>query len=335
MKITLFEGDGIGPEITESAKRVLDSLDVDIEYEPFLIGERAYKEFGELIPSMAYESIKRNKIALKAPVTTPIGKGFRSVNVELRLKFNLYANIRPSITLPNTNSRYDNINIVIVRENTEDLYAGIEKDTEDGAESIKRITYKASERIIRYAFDYAVKNNRKRVTCVHKANIMKKSDGLFLNIFNEIKNEYKDIEADSKIIDNMCMQLVMYPEKYDVIVAPNLYGDILSDLVAGLTGGLGIAPGANIGDDCAIFEAVHGSAPDIAGKGIANPIALLQTSAMMLDYMHLDDKANLLRKAIYMTLSKGKNLTRDLGGVATTKEITDDIINNIKILQNN
>ncbi len=325
-KITLFEGDGIGPEITAQLKRVFEALKLDFEYEEFLIGQRAYEKYGVLIPEEAIESIKRNKIAIKAPVTTPIGTGFKSVNVQLRLLFDLYVNFRPAKTMHGVPSKYDNVDIVTFRENTEDLYVGDEYEIEDGYVAKKIITKKCSERIIRYAFEYAKKNNRKKVTCIHKANILKKSDGLFLKTFNEMKEEYPNIIADNKIIDNACMQLVTNPSQFDCIVAPNLYGDIITDLIAGLVGGLGVAPAANIGEDVAIFEAVHGSAPDIAGKGIVNPTALLLSGALMLDYIGENYKAYLLRKAIEKTIQT-KFKTKDLGGMATTEEFVNKIVN--------
>lgn len=325
--ITLFRGDGIGPEICESVKQVLNALKLDLKLEEFNVGEAEYERNGALIPQAAFDSIEKNKIILKAPITTPIGKGFKSCNVQLRLKYDLYANIRPAKTLPNIKVPFDNVDVVIFRENTEDLYVGIEEEIDENTIHAKKIiTRKCSERIIRSAFDYAVKNNRKRVSCVHKANILKKSDGLFLNIFNEIKEEYPQIEADAYIVDNVCMQLVMHPEKFDVMVMPNLYGDILSDLASGLIGGLGLLPSANIGNDYAMFEAVHGSAPDIAGKNIANPTALLLSAAMMLDYIDESHAAERIRKAIQEVLIEGKTLTRDLHGEATTTEFTQAII---------
>ena len=329
-RITLFEGDGIGPEITKAVKDVFKALNVDIEYEEYLIGQRAYEKYGTLIPEDAIASIKRNKVALKAPVTTPIGKGFRSVNVELRLLFDLYVNLRPALSLPHTKSKYENIDIITFRENTEDLYIGEEHPIDDGFEAIKRITKTKSERIIRYAFEYAIKNKRHKLTCVHKANILKKSDGLFLETFNRLKEEYPSIEANDKIVDNMCMQLVMNPKEFDCLVAPNLYGDIITDLIAGLIGGLGVAPAANIGKDVAIFEAVHGSAPDIAGQNIANPTALLLSASMMLIHLNEIEKAKILQDAITKVLLEGKVLTKDLGGSSSTNEFTDAIINAIK-----
>ncbi|MCF0110280.1 MAG: isocitrate/isopropylmalate dehydrogenase family protein [Erysipelotrichaceae bacterium] len=328
--ITLFEGDGIGPEITKEVVRILNALQLPLQFEPYEIGQTAYDHTGELIPQDAIDSIKRNKVALKAPVTTPIGKGFRSVNVGLRLAFDLYANIRPAKSLPSVITRYDDVDLVVFRENTEDLYIGIEEVIDENTvHAIKKITRKASERIIRAAFDYAVTNNRKKVTCVHKANILKKSDGLFLQIFNEIKNEYPDIISNDLIVDNTCMQLVMNPKQFDVMVMPNLYGDILSDLTSGLIGGLGLLPSANKNDEYAIFEAVHGSAPDIAGKNIANPTALLLSACMMLDHLGYMEEADRIRKAINKVLTSTAIRTKDLGGTATTTEYTDAIIANL------
>ena len=327
MKITLFKGDGIGPEITDEVLRVLNALNLPLEFEEFDIGQTSYDKTGVLIPDEAIESIKRNKVALKAPVTTPIGKGFRSVNVGLRLALDLYTNIRPAKSLKGVKTKYDNVDLVTFRENTEDLYIGLEEEiSPDEVHAIKKITRKASERIIRSAFDYALNNNRHKVTCVHKANILKKSDGLFLHIFEEIAGEYPDIEANSLIVDNTCMQLVMKPEQFDIMVMPNLYGDILSDLTSGLIGGLGLLPSCNKNDDCAIFEAVHGSAPDIAGKGIANPTALLLSAVMMLEHLNFKDEANRIKKAINDVLENTDIRTPDLGGTSSTKEYTDAII---------
>ena len=327
--IVLLPGDGIGPEIVESVCKILDTAGANLNYHKYDIGQTSYDKCGKLIPEETIDAIKKYKVALKGPVTTPIGKGFRSVNVNLRLQFDLYTNLRPAYSIDNI-SKYKNVDIVTVRENTEDLYIGEEREIENGYEAIKRITIPASDRIIRFAFEYAVKNNRRKVTCVHKANILKKSDGLFLDRFKMIAKDYPSIEIDDKIIDNMCMQLVMYPQKYDVIVCPNLYGDILSDLISGLIGGLGLVPGANIGKDVAIFEAVHGSAPDIAGQGIANPIALLQSACMMLKHIGKIDVANTIEQAIIKTLNNQEALTKDLGGSSTTLELTNAIINNLK-----
>lgn len=331
MKITLFKGDGIGPEITAEVVRIINELHLPIEFEEYDIGQTAYEKYGELIPESAIESIKRNRVALKAPVTTPVGKGFRSVNVGLRLAFDLFANIRPARNLPGVKTRYDDIDLVVFRENTEDLYIGEERIVDDNTvEAIKRITRKASERIIKRAFDYAVKHNRKRVTCVHKANILKKSDGLFLAVFNEIAADYPYVKADNLIVDNACMQLVMRPEEFDVMVMPNLYGDIISDLTSGLIGGLGLLPSANLNDEYAIFEAVHGSAPDIAGKNIANPTAMLLSACMMLDHLGYQKEADLIRGSIDDVLSHTDIRTRDLGGSATTSEYASAIISTMK-----
>lgn len=326
MLITLFKGDGIGPEISAEVIRVIDALNLDIQFEKFDIGQTAYAKCGELIPKQAVESLRKNKIALKAPVTTPIGKGFRSVNVSLRLLFDLYANIRPAKSLPNVKCRYEDVDLIVFRENTEDLYIGQEKVIDDNTvEAIKRISRTASKRIIRSAFEYAKSNNRKRVTCVHKANILKKSDGLFLEVFNEIKQDY-NIESDDIIVDNCCMQLVMHPERFDVMVMPNLYGDIVSDLTSGLIGGLGLLPSVNKNDEYAIFEAVHGSAPDIAGKGIANPTALLLSACMMLDHIGYNDEADRVREAINDVLLNTDLRTIDLGGNSTSREYIEEII---------
>ena len=331
-KVTLFKGDGIGPEICACVVRVLDALNLDIEFEAFEVGEAEYNRNGALIPAAAFESIERNKIVLKAPITTPIGKGFRSCNVQLREKYDLYSNIRPAKNLPNVITPFNNVDMVIFRENTEDLYVGVEERIDENTvHATKIITRKCSERIIRAAFDYAVKNNRKKVSCIHKANILKMSDGMFLSIFNEIKEEYPTIQSDVFIVDNACMQMVMHPEKFDVMVMPNLYGDILSDLASGLIGGLGFLPSANLGKDVAMFEAVHGSAPDIAGQNLANPTALLLSACMMLDYMNESDAATKIRQAIHAVLEEGKVLTRDCGGTSTTTEFTDAIIDAMKM----
>lgn len=326
--IVILKGDGIGPEIVDAVCEILDKAGAQLRYHSYDIGQTSYDKTQELIPQETLDAIKKYKIALKGPVTTPIGKGFRSVNVNLRLAFDLYTNLRPAHSFQNI-SKYSNVDIVTVRENTEDLYIGEEHEIDGGYEAIKRITKSSTDRIIRYAFEYALNNNRKKVTVIHKANILKKTDGLFLERFKEIAKEYPTILADDKIIDNMCMQLVMYPEKYDVLVAPNLYGDIISDLIAGLVGGLGLVPGANLGKDVAIFEAVHGSAPDIAGQGIANPIALLEAAVMMLNHMGKKDIASKITASIYKTLNDGAALTKDLGGSATTKELTAAIIKNL------
>lgn len=327
--ITLIPGDGIGPEIVNAMKKVIKASGAEIKWEEVEAGAKVIEEYKTPIPDYVIDSIKKNKIAIKGPITTPIGKGFKSVNVTLRQSLDLYVNLRPVKSFKGIKSRYEDVDLVIVRENTEDLYAGIEHKIGDyGAESIKLITKPACERIVDFAFDYAVKNNRKKVTGVHKANIMKLSDGLFLNTFNEVSKNY-DITHDDLIVDAAAMNLVLNPEKYDVMVMPNLYGDILSDLCSGLVGGLGIIPGANIGKDYAVFEAVHGSAPDIAGKNIANPTAIIQSSIMMLRYIDEYDKALKIEKALKKVFMDNSKLTVDLGGNSTTDEFTEEIIKNM------
>ena len=329
-KITCFEGDGIGPEITNAVLSILDALHLPIEFEKYDLGLAAYEKTGTLIPEEAIESLKRNRVALKGPCTTPIGHGFRSVNVQLRLLFDLYANIRPAATLPNVKSRYDHVDLVVFRENTEDLYIGEEHViSEDEIHAIKKITRSASERIIRAAFEYAKANGRHRVTCVHKANILKKSDGLFLSIFEEIAQEYPELASDSLIVDACCMNLVMHPENYDVMVMPNLYGDIVSDLCSGLIGGLGVLPSCNRNDEIALFEAVHGSAPDIAGKDLANPTALLLSACMMLEHLNYADAAKRVRSALEQVLQDQKLCTKDLGGDASCSEFARSIVEHL------
>jgi len=328
--ITLIKGDGIGPEVSMATKKIINATGIDINWDVVNAGKKVFEETGKLIPDNVYESIERNKIALKGPITTPIGTGFRSINVHLRKKYELYANIRPIQSMKNTKSRYDNIDFTIFRENTEGLYIGIEnKISEDEIEAIKKVTRKGSERIIRKAFEYAKNNSINVVTVAHKANILKLADGLFLDIARSISKEYDSILLDEVIIDNLCMQLVMNPQQYKVIVTMNLYGDIISDLGAGLIGGLGLVPGANIGEDISIFEAVHGSAPDIAGKNIANPTALLKSGIMMLKSLNEIEKAKKIEKALLKVYSKGAILTKDLGGRATTAEFTEAIINEL------
>ncbi|HKG12888.1 MAG TPA: isocitrate/isopropylmalate dehydrogenase family protein, partial [Pyrinomonadaceae bacterium] len=285
--ITLIPGDGIGPEVSSAVVRIVEATGVDIKWETHYAGAQALEKFGSTLPEELLESIKRNKVALKGPITTPVGKGFTSVNVGLRKALDLYANLRPVRALPNVPARYPELDLVVVRENTEDLYAGIEHVVVPGVvESIKVITEKASTRIARYAFEFARREGRRKVTAVHKANIMKLSDGLFLDCFRKVAADYPEVEADDKIVDNACMQLVMRPEQFDIMLLENLYGDIVSDLCAGLIGGLGLVPGANIGELGAVFEAVHGSAPDIAGKNVANPLALIMSGVMMLNHIH-------------------------------------------------
>lgn len=330
-KITLIPGDGIGPEVTLAAKRIIDASGVEIEWDVVEAGAAVIEEYGTPLPDYVLESIKKNKVALKGPVTTPVGKGFRSVNVTLRQNLNLYSNVRPIKSYEGVESRFNDVDLVIFRENTEDLYAGIEHMvSEDIAESVKIISKKASDRIVRAAFDYARKNNRKKVTAVHKANIMKMSDGLFLKCARNIAEEYKDIEFEDVIVDAMSMKLVLTPEKYDVLVMPNLYGDILSDMASGLVGGLGLVPGANIGDDAAVFEPAHGSAPDIAGKNMSNPVAAVLSGIMMLNHIGEFEAALKIEKAVADVLKEGKNVTADLGGNANTVEFTEAIIKAMK-----
>lgn len=328
-QITLIPGDGIGPEITDSVVKIIEKSGIQINWDIQNAGLSAIEAEGEPLPQRIIDSIKKNKIALKAPITTPIGKGFRSVNVALRKNLDLYANLRPCKNLPNVKTKFDNVDIIVVRENTEDLYAGIEKRVDENtAESVKIITREASERIAEFAFDYAVKNNRKEVCAVSKANICKFSDGLFLESVRTIAKKYPKILYREILVDNVCMQLVQKPEQFDVLVLPNLYGDIVSDLCAGLIGGLGVARSANIGLDYAVFEAVHGSAPDIAGQNKANPTALLLSAVEMLKYIGENSYAEKIEKALFKTLA-GNILTTDLGGSSKCSEFTDAIINNL------
>lgn len=329
--ITLIPGDGIGPEIVAATVRTIEASGVEIEWETHIIGAQALEKYGTTIPDSTIESIKKNKVALKGPLTTPVGKGFTSVNVGLRKALDLYANIRPIKALPNVPCRYPELDLVIVRENTESLYAGLEHVVIPGVvESIKIITEKASTRIAKYAFEYAKSHNRKKITAMHKANIMKLSDGLFLECFYNVSKGFPDIPADDKIIDNACMQLVMRPEQFDVMVLENLYGDIVSDLCAGLIGGLGLAPGANIGEQGAVFEAVHGSAPDIAGQGIANPTAIMMSGLMMLRHLGEFDAAKRMEDALMGVFAEGNVRTRDLGGTAKTADFANAIIDKLK-----
>jgi isocitrate dehydrogenase (NAD+) len=325
--VTLIPGDGIGPEVSEAAVRVLDAAGAEIEWERHIAGAAALEKYGNPLPPEVLESIRRNCVALKGPITTEVGKGFKSINVQLRQALDLYANLRPSRSLPSIPSRFEGVDIVVVRENTEDLYSGLEHVVVPGVvESLKIITEKASLRIARFAFEYSRRHGRKRVTAVHKANIMKLSDGLFLDCFRRVAQEYPEIQADDKIVDNMCMQLVMRPEEWDVLLLENLYGDIVSDLCAGLVGGLGVVPGGNIGTDVAVYEAVHGSAPDIAGKDLANPLALIRSAIMMLYHLHKDEVAERVRKALRQVIVDQKIRTRDLGGQAGTTEFTEAVV---------
>jgi isocitrate dehydrogenase (NAD+) len=325
--VTLIPGDGIGPEVSNAAVRVLDAAGADIEWERHIAGAEALEKYGNPLPPEVLESIRRNCLALKGPITTQVGKGFKSINVQLRQELDLYANLRPSRSLPSIPSRFEGVDIIVVRENTEDLYAGLEHTVVPGVvESLKIITEKASLRIARFAYEYARRHHRKRVTAVHKANIMKLSDGLFLDCVRRVAAEYPEIQSDDKIVDNMCMQLVMRPEEWDVLLLENLYGDIVSDLCAGLVGGLGVVPGGNIGLDVAVFEAVHGSAPDIAGKDLANPLALIRSGIMMLYHMGKDEVAERVRRALREVVVNRKIRTRDLGGEASTTQFTDAIV---------
>ncbi len=326
-KVTLIPGDGSGPEVIAAAKRVVEATGVAIEWEQAEAGAAMIEKCGTPLPDETIESIRRNGVALKGPVTTPVGTGFRSVNVAMRKIFDLYANVRPAKTYPGVITRFENIDLVVVRENTEDLYAGIEHMVgEDAAESIKLITRKGCERIIRYAFDFAVREGRKKVTAVHKANIMKCTDGMFLDIARQIAKEYPQIEFNDSIVDAMCMRLVMHPEDYDVLVCPNLYGDIVSDLCAGLVGGLGLTPSANIGVSGAIFEPIHGSAPDIAGQHKINPTAAILSASLMLAHLGEAKAAADIEQAVTKVISEGKTLTQDMGGTASTEEFADAVI---------
>ncbi len=327
-KVTLIPGDGIGPELAEATRRVLDASGVKFDWEVVEAGEAVMAKEGTPLPQYVLDSIVRNKIAIKGPITTPVGEGFRSVNVSLRQALGLYANLRPVRSIPGYKTRYDNVDLVIVRENTEDLYAGIEHMVgPDAAESIKIITRAASERIARFAFEYAVANNRRKVTAVHKANIMKLSDGLFLESCRTVAAAYGGkVEFEDRIVDNMCMQLVQKPQLYDVLVLPNLYGDIVSDLAAGLVGGLGVAPGANIGTEAAVFEAVHGSAPKYAGQNKANPTALMLSGVLLLRHIGEQAAAERVEEAIRSVIAEGRTVTYDLGGSAGTSEFADAIV---------
>lgn len=327
--ITLINGDGIGPEISNSVVKIIKASGFEIDWDVQSAGADVIESEGTPLPQRVLDSVRRNKVALKAPVTTPIGKGFRSVNVQLRKDLDLYANLRPCKNFPGVETRFKDVDIVVVRENTEDLYAGVEEQIDkDTAHSIKIITRKASERICKFAFDYAVKNNRHEVCVVTKANIMKLSDGLFLESFRQVAESYPQIKSREILVDNLCMQLVQDPTRFDVLVLPNLYGDIVSDLTAGLIGGLGVAQGANIGLDCAVFEPVHGSAPDIKGQNKANSTALLMSAVEMLKYIGENSYAERIEKALFKTLAEGFK-TCDLGGDLSTTEFTDKIISNL------
>jgi isocitrate dehydrogenase (NAD+) len=326
-RVTLIPGDGIGTEVAAAAVRVLEAAGAEIEWEPHIAGKEALERFGDPLPEQVLESVRRNRVALKGPVTTEVGGGFQSINVRLRQQLDLYANLRPSRSLPGIPHRFDGVDVVVVRENTEDLYSGLEHVVVPGVvESLKIITEKASTRIARFAFEYARRHGRKRVTAVHKANIMKLSDGLFLDCFRRVAAGYPDIRADDRIVDNMCMQLVIRPEEWDVLLLENLYGDIVSDLCAGLVGGLGVVPGANLGLDYAVFEAVHGSAPDIAGRDLANPLALIRSAILMLYHLGKDEAARRVGAALAKVIVIDRVRTRDLGGDATTSGFTDAVV---------
>ncbi|VAX36744.1 Isocitrate dehydrogenase [NAD] [hydrothermal vent metagenome] len=331
-QITIIPGDGIGPSIVEATLKVLDKLGCGFEYECVDAGVTALEQGKELIPQETIDSIKRNGIALKGPVTTPVGEGFTSINVALRKMFHLYANVRPVVSFPGTQARYENIDILTIRENTEGMYSGLKQTvSEDGeyAEAMSVVTREGSERVVRFAYELARKKGRKKIAIVHKANIMKSTSGLFLKTAREISKNFTDIETVEYIVDNCCMQLVMNPQQFDMIVTTNLFGDIVSDLCAGLVGGLGMAPGANIGQDTAIFEAVHGSAPDIAGKNFANPTSLMLASALMLDYCDMKDKANTLRKALGDVIASKDRCTGDLGGKSGTTDFTQAVLERV------
>ncbi len=329
-RITLIPGDGIGPEISNAVTKIIEAAGLKIDWDVQTAGADVAEKEGSPLPQRVIDSIRQNKVALKAPVTTPIGKGFRSVNVALRKELDLYANIRPCRNIEGIKTPFDNVNLVVVRENTEDLYAGIERQIDDDtAESIKIITRKASTRIVKYAFDYALKYGRKKVHAVTKANICKLSDGLFLECARHVAKDYPQIEYKEILVDNLCMQLVQNPSQFDVLVLPNLYGDIVSDLTAGLIGGLGVAQGANIGTECAVFEPVHGSAPDIKGQNKANPTALLICAVNMLKHIEENETAQKIENALYNVIKEGKVLTADLGGNATTTEYTSEVIKHL------
>ncbi len=329
-KITLIPGDGIGPEVIGATVTVIRAAGVEIEWESFIVGTEALAKYGDALPKELLDSIRRTKVALKGPAITPVGKGFVSSNVRLRKELDLYANLRPIKSLKGVKSRYEDVNLIVVRENTEDLYSGLEHEVVPGVvESLKIITDRASRRIAKFAFEFARREGRKKVTAIHKANIMKLSDGLFLRCFREVSEDYPEITADDLIVDNACMQLVIDPLQFDVLLLENLYGDIVSDLGAGLIGGLGVAPGANIGEEMAVFEAVHGAAPSIAGRGVANPTAMIQTGVLMLRHIGEREAADRIQNSLEKILAEGHVLTGDLGGQASTVEFTEAIIRSL------
>lgn len=329
--ITLLPGDGIGPEVTRAVVRIIEASGVEVDWDEQLIGLEAVDKGLDPLPQEVLDSIRTHKVALKGPATTPVGKGFTSVNVRLRKALNLYANLRPARSVPGIRTRYEDVDLVVVRENTESLYSGLEHEVVPGVvESLKIITAKASTDISKFAFEYARKHGRKRVTAVHKANIMKLSDGLFLRCFREVAEGYPDIVADDRIVDNLCMQLVSNPTQFDMLLLENFYGDIVSDLAAGLVGGLGVVAGANLGSEYAVFEAVHGSAPDIAGQGLANPTALLQSAVLMLRHVDEPAAAMKIEDSLLSVLAQGKVRTPDIGGTASTEEFTDEICRHVR-----
>ena len=325
-RVTLIEGDGIGPEVVEATKLVLDAAGADIEWEPVLVGNLAREAFGEVLPDSVLESIRKNGVGLKGPITTPIGEGISSINVRLRKELKLYACVRPVRSLPGIQCLHPDIDLTIIQESTEDLYAGIEHEIVPGVvESLKVITTEASTRIARFAFQHAKRVGYESVTAVHKANIMKLSDGLFLDCCRQVAKEFPDIRFNERIVDALSMKLVTHPQEFEILVTTNLYGDILSDLAAGLVGGLGLVPGANIGDGCAVFEAVHGSWPEAAGKGIANPTALIFSGVMLLSHLGYEEKANAVREAVVSVLAEGAHVTQDLGGRSSTREFAETV----------
>lgn len=331
-RITVIRGDGIGPDIVDATIQVLEKLGCDFTYDYADAGLMALENHGELLPQETLDLIAKNKVTLKGPLTTPVGEGFTSINVSLRKQFNLYANVRPVRSFKGTKARYEDIDIITIRENTEGMYSGLgQVVSADGseAEAMSKITRKGAEQIVRFAYELARREGRKKVTAVHKANILKSTSGLFLKVAREIGEQYPDIESAEMIVDNTCMQLVMNPHQFDVMVTTNLFGDILSDLCAGLVGGLGMAPGANIGQDCAIFEAVHGSAPDIAGKNLANPTSVMLAAAQMLDYLEMGEKAEKLRNALKEVIESGDRTTRDLGGSHGTTDFTQAVLDRV------
>jgi isocitrate dehydrogenase (NAD+) len=331
-KVTLIPGEGIGPEVATATKRVIDAAGVQIEWEELAARTDSATEAGQLVNQGAIDSVRRNRVALKGPTGTAIAGGAPSVNVALRKTLDLYANLRPVKNLPGVKSRFENVDIVLVRENTEDLYSGLEHEVVPGVvESLKIITERASTRIARFAFEYAKKSRRKKIHAIHKANIMKLGDGLFLKSVRAVAERYKDVEYKEMIVDNACMQMVLDPQQFDMLLLPNLYGDVMSDLAAGLVGGLGVVPSGNIGDESAMFEAVHGTAPDIAGKGLANPTALLMSGIMMLDHLGERPAARRIEAALERVYREGKHTTRDLGGKATTQEFTDAVISALAV----